>query len=86
MMLSETFQLKSDVNFSDYKKLTKIILKEIAQGQVHSVHMTKEDAKKTIEILDTLDCRCEKGYSVSKNAAAGRYTEKNNPFSNSPLS
>jgi len=57
MMLTEIFQLKKNVDSNNYSKLTKVILKEIANGHITSCHMSEECAKKTIHILEMLDAK-----------------------------
>jgi hypothetical protein len=84
MMLSETFQLKGDVDFDDFQKLTKIILKEIARENINSVHLTTEEAKKAIKILDLMNCRNEIGKGLNREDNQ-LYSEDNNPFSNGPF-
>lgn len=84
MMLTETFQLKQAVNFNDYEKLTKIILKEISDGNVFSVHMTPIEAAKAIKLLDTLECSDDFGGNFEPKEQS-LYHEGNNPFVNAPF-
>ncbi len=84
-MLTETFQLKKMVDFENYEKLTKVVLKEIAGCGIKSAHMTTEDAKKAIALLETLDCHrvMEKGSRVEEGKKPIPVSE--NPFANSPF-
>ena len=84
MLLAETFQLKHEVNFADYEKLTKIILKEISKGNVISAHMSAKEAKKVIGIFDKLNCHAELKNGLDDDRS-GLYNEDDNPFSNSPF-
>ena len=84
MMLSETFQLKKEIKFSNYKKLSKIILKEIANGSVRSVHMSPKEAKKAINLVDQLNCHDEIGKGM-EHEHQKLYKEDDNPFSESPF-
>ena len=85
MMLCEIFQLKEDINFNDYEKLTKIVLREISVGHIQSPHLSDIKAQKYIKILDNMDCHSEKGNGFQRDYSGFNYTEDNNPFSNSPL-
>lgn len=85
MMLTEMFQLKQDIDFEDYEKLTKIILREISRKHVHSVHMSSGDAKNAIEILDTLEKTGDKYFLVDGEQDHFEYSEDSNPFSDSPF-
>jgi len=58
-MFTEIFQLSKNVDSTNYEKLTKIILKEIARGNIQSAHMTPENAQKTVKILDQMDTHRE---------------------------
>ena len=84
MMLCETFQLKEDVDFSNYEKLTKIILREIARGNIDSPHLTQKQAQGYIKLIETFTCRMEIGNGL-KPSIDKKYPEYSNPFYNSPL-
>lgn len=84
-MLTETFQLKKMVDFQNYEKLTKVVLKEIAACGIRSAHMSTEDAKKAIALLETMDCHrvMEKGSAVEEGRK--KLPVHDNPFANSPF-
>lgn len=87
MMLSETFQLKRSVNFSDNKKLTKMVLKQISNCQIVSAHLSPEKAKKYIELLDKLECHKEIGGGLKKKSNYSKIdNDFSNPYSDSPFS
>ena len=86
MMLCETFQLKEKVNFSNYEKLTKIVLKEISNSQINSPHLTPEQARKYINLLDKLGCHSEIGGGFKRPNSQGHgYCEAENPYRDSPF-
>ncbi len=86
LMVSEVFQLNKKVDFNDHCKLTKIFLKEILKNNIHSVHITKAQAKKFIQIFDKLSCHQEYGYEIDPSSKThNTYDEKNNPYSSSPF-
>jgi len=45
MMMTEIFQLKGKIDFSDHHKLVMIILKEISNGHIKSDHINEQEAK-----------------------------------------
>ena len=55
LMLTETFQLKEKVDFTDYYKLTMIVLREIANGDIKSPHLGSHEAKQAIRIIESMD-------------------------------
>lgn len=87
MMVTECFQLKKAVDFSDYEKLTKIILREIARGHIHSAHMAPEDAQNAIHMLEALE---ENRHAVNSGAGVkeeplGKGLNSENPFHDGPF-
>ena len=82
MMLTEIFQLSKSVDANDFEKLTKIILKEIANCHIASCHMTSANAKKTIQILDQMDTHQE----IKLNFKNDRRKKQRSPFSDLPFS
>jgi hypothetical protein len=86
MMVTECFQLKKAVDYGDYEKLTKIILREIANGHIQSAHMGAEDAQNAMKMLDGLEeNRKAVNSSSGSNPPPGKSTTTPNPFSDSPF-
>lgn len=83
MMVTECFQLKKAVDFNDYEKLTKIILREIARGHIHSAHMGPEDAQNAIHMLEALE---ENRHAVNSGfPSPGNSSKAVNPFNDGPF-
>jgi len=83
MMMTEIFQLQSEVDCKDYEKLTKIVLKEIAKGNVHSAHLSTKGARKMIKVLDQLNTHKE--YIDKNELNLKKHFSRDNPFSDSPF-
>ena len=81
MMLSEIFQLKDAVDFSDYSKLTVLVLREIANDSIRSCHMSGQDAKKAIALLECLQVNRVTNPVMD----AGGSIRSGNPFADSPF-
>ncbi len=84
-MMTECFQLKKTVNFNDHEKLTKLVLREIAQDSIHSVHMTKEDARKAIALLDEMETQNVVNQTRFDDEKEKLRLEKMNPYADSPF-
>ncbi|MBN8216773.1 MAG: hypothetical protein J0L75_09020 [Spirochaetes bacterium] len=91
MMVTECFQLKKAVDYGDYEKLTKIILREIANGHIQSAHMSSDDAQNAMKMLDGLE---ENRKAVNSSGTTGPGPSQNggetspptpNPFADSPF-
>ena len=91
MMLYETMQLNfSDVNDEkDITKLTSKILNKIAQGNIQSVHLNQEKAKKYIALIEELNRKDNiNQFLFSDKISSYNSDFKNiylNPFAKSPF-
>jgi hypothetical protein len=84
-MMTECFQLKKAVDFNNHEKLTKLVLREIAQDAIHSVHMTKEDARKAIALIDEMESQKVINDGRLDDHLERRRLEQMNPFADSPF-
>ena len=82
MMLTETFQLQDEVDYNDYEELTEVVLKAISRQQIKSVHLTPDEASKTLKILANMDCHDEINNMLQEKS---NYDQLNNPFVNGPF-
>ena len=88
LMLTEVFQLDKKVSLKNHRRLTKIVLKNIASSKIKSVHITPHQACRFIEMLDEMDCHKElgKGLDYLKEKEYDQTDEEqNNPFYQSPF-
>jgi len=56
LLMTETFQLSAtiDINGLDYPLLLEVILREISNGAIKSIHFTQTEAQRFLKIL----CSC----------------------------
>ena len=87
LMLSEIFQMddRAQIDFQDYERLTKIVLKEVANKRIRSPHIPAKKALSYIRMLDELECHTEIKNELEEKSWGCDYKEGKNPYSESPF-